>query len=134
MKKFSHADAQGGRRRCDLCGTCFASQKSLILHEQSQHGRRSALRYFAGADATCGACKVCFGTRLRLLKHLSDKRRPRCREVVVSSIVPLSDDEVLRLDELDRVARQDARNDGLSYVPSCSQIFKDGKALGVCRG
>ena len=75
-----------------------------------------------------------FGTRIRLLKHLSDRRRPECRDFLFSELKPpLSEEEVLRLDELDRVTRRQSRHAGLSYVPSTSQLVRNGKPSGICR-
>ena len=119
---------------CDACGESFASQKSLLLHQQSVHGRRSQMRLFADADGICPVCGVHLHTRLRLLKHLSDKRRPKCRSLVAYMVPPLPLDRVELLDREDRLARAASRGVGLNYVASSSQALRaDGKMTGTCR-
>ena len=119
---------------CSSCGTSFSSNKALTLHCQSFHGRRREMRFYAPASGECAVCGVKLGSRLRLLKHLSDKRRPGCRDKIKEVTSPLPFDVVVNLDNADRLARQAARHAGSSYVPAGSQAFRvDGKLTGVCR-
>ena len=119
---------------CTSCNVSFKSAKALYFHEQSFHGRRSSMRYYANTDGVCPVCGVRLGTRLRLLKHLSDKRRDKCRsQLTASYIPPLPDDVVQQLDEADRATRAAARAEGFSYVGSKSQALRaDGKRAGLC--
>ena len=73
-------------------------------------------------DGVCATCGTNFRGRLRLLDHLSDSRRTRCRDACNSGTVPkLSKERVEELDELDRVARTFARQSGHSHqVPALS--------------
>ena len=65
----------------------------------------------------CGVCGANFRGRLRLLDHLSDSRRPRCKDACLKGTVPkLSLERVVELDEPDRVARTSARESGHSHV------------------
>ena len=95
----------------------FVSVKALLCHQHTKHGFRNPMRFFADDDGVCGACGTNFRTRLRLLDHLSDSRRTRCRDACNSQTVPkLSQERVEELDELHRVARTSARQSGHSHV------------------
>ena len=114
---------------------CFKSEKSLILHKQGSHGRRSQMRFYAPQSGICAVCGVCLQTRLRLLKHLSDRRRDFCRSRIKDAMTPLSPSEVARLDSLDSAARKAARGLGHSSVPSTAQARTAlGKRIGFCFG
>ena len=120
--------------QCDSCNASFASQRSLLLHKQSFHGRRSSMRFYAGADGVCPACGVVLHTGLRLLKHLSDRRRPRCRQQALETVIPLANDVVEKLDADDPAARRAAKAQGFGFVASSSQATRaDGKLAGCCR-
>ena len=79
-------------------------------------------------------CKAELLTRLRLIAHLSDKRvgRDRCRNCVLSgAVVPLSHATVVKLDEVDKLARRLAQQDGRSHATAVGQATRaNGKALG----
>ena len=63
----------------------------------------------------CPVCETVFGNRLALLAHLSDKRRPRCREVVLATCPCLPDQLVQKLDKLDAQKRKIAQRSGRSH-------------------
>ena len=76
---------------CEFCPQprpAFKSQRALESHQRIKHGCRSEMRFYADADGICPSCKGCFMTRLRLLAHLVDKRRPKCRNSILSSGTP----------------------------------------------
>ena len=119
---------------CGPCTASFSSAKSLYLHDQSRHGRRNEMRLYAPASGVCPVCQVQLCTRMRLMKHLTDKRRTACSSVIQKLVPPMSAEEVRVLDERDRASRASARNSGLSFVPSkCQARRSDGKMTGVCR-
>ena len=76
---------------------------------------RSAPRLYASDSGVCPVCSSVFSTRLRLIGHLSEKRERHGRAPCFPQVVPsmmLEDSEVRRLDELDKVARREARRRG----------------------
>eukprot|EP00959_Pyramimonas_sp_CCMP1952_P423052 8861964-Pyramimonas_sp.AAC.1 len=56
-------------------------------------------------DSKCPACGTDFAQRLRLIAHVSDSRRPKCRDWILSRCPRLPDSEVAKLDEVDREQR-----------------------------
>ena len=76
------ASAEGAASRalsfhCPSCPCAFASQRALDSHARAKHGIRSPYRERVRSSA-CPCCCIDFRTRVRLLNHLGDKRRPRC--------------------------------------------------------
>jgi hypothetical protein len=101
---------------CDAPQPAFASLKALASHQRSKHGIRNPMRAFANVDGRCPICCTGFRTRLRLLAHLSDTRRPKCRDAALAGAVqPLPAKRILELDALDKVARREAHRQGYSH-------------------
>ena len=68
------------------------------------------------------------------MKHLSDKRRPKCGDDIASKVAPMTLKVVAELDEQDRLIRAKSRVKGLTYVASSKQALReDGKLTGCCR-
>ena len=112
----------------------FMSVQALLCHQQTKHGFRNPMRFFADDDDddVCGACGTNFRTRLRLLDHLSDGRRTHCRDVFNGgTVTKLSNERVEELDELDRVARTAARQSGHSHViAQLPALSRNGRVVG----
>ena len=72
-----------------------------------------------------------------MIAHLSDTRSKRdvCRNRVLSGEFPqLAMEVVVKLDELDKIARREARRDGRSHPKAFGQARgADGKAVGHVR-
>ena len=69
-----------GAHVCTLCSAprpAFSSAKALASHQRTRHAVRNPMRAFADASAVCQCCGNYYGTRLRLLAHLSDSRRDK---------------------------------------------------------
>ena len=77
-------------------------------------------------------CGTQFGTRLRLLAHLSDVRRPKCRDRLQDGSFPaLSTSRIAELDALDRIARRDAKRSGhTTPIAVGTALTADGKRIG----
>ena len=90
------------------------------------------MRAFAEADGLCPICKTCFNSRLRLLAHLSDTRRPKCRDkLLCGTATPLSQKRIAVLDELDKVTRRNAQRLGQTHpVAIGSAVRANGKRIG----
>ena len=125
--------------RCSLCacdGTAvsFSTFKALQMHQRVKHGIRSPMRAFAAESGICPANGTNFRHRLRLLSHLSDSRRPACRDKCLapgSTIAALAPDEVARLDALDTAARGAARRAGHTHVLAVGAARRaDGSQVG----
>ena len=115
-------DSHVGRQsiKCTMCPLasqpCFKTFKALQQHQRISHGARTLMRYYANADGVCSHCGTCFQSRLRLLRHLTDTRRPRCAEAILGSgAVRLSDARVEHLDLIDTMERRRAQRQGHSH-------------------
>ena len=124
------------------CSFCVSSNKQFLSlkapqsHQRVVHNILSPMRAYADSDGTCPVCKTCFRTRLRLLAHLCDSRRPRCRDACFGSdITPLCEERVKELDELDRGARRAARRSGHTHPLAVGAATRaDGTAIGRAVG
>jgi len=72
------------KHQCLECNLEFRSWKALALHNRVKHGCRTELRRYIGGDGICPHCCTHFGSRLAVVRHLSDPRRVlQCREFVL---------------------------------------------------
>jgi hypothetical protein len=120
---------------CDLCpGTnklWFPSVRALATHKRTAHGQLSDIKRYAGGDGVCLACGTSFSTRLRLVAHVSDRRRPKCRDELLENHQPPPLDEVARLDALDWAYQKETRKRGHTQPLSSRQAMKlDGRNVG----
>eukprot|EP00973_Karenia_brevis_P073785 10255529-Karenia_brevis.AAC.1 len=111
-----------------MCGigeqNFFASERALRSHQRSKHGLRSSVKCYADADGRCKACRTTFSSRLRLIAHLSDKRRTACLRFCTAHVQPLSTAESDRLDMQDREERKAARRAGHTQPLSKARAIK----------
>eukprot|EP00973_Karenia_brevis_P083234 11540318-Karenia_brevis.AAC.1 len=71
---------------CHLCPEpypVFATHKALMQHRRAKHGEKNVMRHYANSDGVCPSCNTNFRTRLRLLSHLCDSRRGKCRNNIL---------------------------------------------------
>lgn len=119
---------------CTVCGMLCADSKAMQQHRRIKHNVRSPRRYYVEAHGRCGACGTCFLSRLRLLAHLSDPRRPKCWKFICDypdQTSPLSEERVTELDEADRPARREAQRQGMSHVKAIGPaVTVAGKLIG----
>jgi len=107
---------------CEICREkspetkhAFASKRALESHSRGKHGHRNNIRLYIDDSNKCPSCSSIYGSRLSLLAHLSDARRPMCREYVLQHCEPLSASFVAKLDEADNEMRKAARKSGRSH-------------------
>ena len=117
--------------KCPTCTAAFASLRALRSHERTKHKKQTDMRLYADSSATCMCCHTVFSTRLRLIAHLSDARRPSCTEWVAKHGAPLERSVVEGLDAADRDARRVARAAGLTQPRSTKPaVSVTGKQIG----
>jgi hypothetical protein len=93
------------------------------------------MRRFANGDGVCQCCASVFSTRLRLIAHLSDARRPACRDWILLNGTPLDEVRVSDLDASDRKSRSEARKLGLTQPKSAQPaVNSHGKQIGRVHG
>jgi hypothetical protein len=105
---------------CHLCSVStltFATSKVLASHQRAAHGVRNMYRKYVDHSGVCPVCHTMLYTRLRVIAHLSDKRRNlNCRAAILEGRVKeLSSDAVSRLDALDTAQRREAQRAGKSH-------------------
>ena len=105
---------------CEVCPSphpTFKCTRALQTHMRIKHGCRSEMRYCAPESGICMSCKTNYQSRLRLLAHLVDTRRPKCRDsILLSGRAKLSQAEVMRLDLIDRTVRTETRKSGHTHA------------------
>ena len=74
--------------KCLLCGKECKGKQGLQVHMSRRHGELIQARVYA-PDHRCHACKKCFATRERVIKHLS-RRSPACLSFLQQHTAPLS--------------------------------------------
>ena len=117
---------------CNICQQLFPTSKALGGHLRMVHKIRSRIRLFV-PSAVCPVCKSVFSCRISCILHLSDSRRPKCRELLLSGDYPeLPPGEVIQLDEIDRVQKRLAKRAGHSHVLSTAPcVTASGRLRGV---
>ena len=110
----------------------FVSQKALLQHRRIRHNYRDPIVAYVDGSGICPACGTNFQSRLRCLAHLSDTRRTRCRDTILAGSFPTSTVKQLAArEELDRVARRTAQQNGRSHaIASFSAVTASGKKIG----
>ena len=108
------------------------SAKALASHMRARHGARSPIKRYVDDSATCPSCKTFFCTRIRVIKHLSDSRRPTCRDRILADdalLLPMS--LFQKLEARDRVLRREALHSGHTHpIASGSASTAAGRRIG----
>jgi hypothetical protein len=117
-----HSPSQlSGEFECGTCASCgvaerfFSSNQALLSHQRAKHGFRCSARFFASSSGICMCCKSMFVTRLRLLRHLTDRRRQCLAKLVAKNAPKLSERVVKELDLIDRESRREAQRLGRAH-------------------
>ena len=119
--------------KCDICNVVFRSHKQLAVHRWSKHKLKAGVRNFLGDVSVCPICRTDFRSRIRLVKHMSERRvraknRPTtCQQVFLSSNpAPVPDVELQRLEARDKTRSKEVRKSGHSHelaaVPSVRTV------------
>jgi hypothetical protein len=119
---------------CMLCrpACVFASKKALDSHSRSKHNATSQIPVYIDNSGVCPACRTSFCSRIRVVAHLSDSRRPKCRDRVLAGEFPrIAHDLFLKLQEQDRIMKRLALREGHTHVIASGSATKlDGKTIG----
>ena len=108
-----------------------ASGRALESHQRSKHNIRNIIRTYLDASAKCACCGMQFGARVSRLAHLSDKRRPKCRDWILAHCQPLNSVTVAELDLIDNEFRKKSRKAGRThYIVWAPAINRDGRTVG----
>eukprot|EP00973_Karenia_brevis_P074454 10345847-Karenia_brevis.AAC.1 len=102
----------------------FPTEKARNMHERVCHGFRSSAQLYADSSCTCRSCGTRFSTRLRLIAHLSDRRRTRCLDHCKNHTSPLPKHLADELGEQDRMYRTAARKAGRTQPLSTGRAVR----------
>ena len=125
--------------RCNLCPAsesegrrAYPTRKALLSHMRVVHNERIPMRRYVSEDGLCIACGTNFRTRIRCIAHLSDSRRTKCWDTILTKeMQALDQSEVDRLDAEDTKTRRVARRSGhIHPIASGSATTKTGKRVG----
>ena len=136
LDKVSHGAtavlAQFTCPECPVPRPCFSSAKALASHKRARHGARSPIKRYVDDSASCPSCGTHFCTRVRVIAHLSDARRPACRDRILADVtllLPLS--LYQKLEARDKVLRREALHSGHTHpIASGSARTVAGRRIG----
>ena len=107
---------------CSICAPlgetskhAFDTAHALASHCRAKHKTKNIMRMYVGDCSTCTCCKTVFGNRLSLIGHLSDSRRPKCRDFVLTHSNTIDPSLCTELDLKDARLRLLAQRDGYSH-------------------
>ena len=80
---------------CTECLKGFVTEQALKQHRRIKHGVKLHIASFIDGSGICPACQTNLVTRQRVLKHVSDKRRTKCSNRLLSGVFPAVDHEIL---------------------------------------
>ena len=109
---------------CELCANkVFQSQKALDQHKRVKHKIRTPVADLLGDVSKCPVCSTDFGSRVRLITHLSDRRirskvrKTNCHyEFVRRSQSTIDSEQLATLHSKDSAARKAATKCGHTHV------------------
>ena len=121
-RPFSTADAN--TFCCELCANVvFQSQKALDQHKRVKHKIRTPVADLVGDISKCPVCLTDFGSRVRLITHLSDRRirskvrKTNCHyEFIKRSQYKIDSEQLAVLHSKDSDARKAANKNGHMHV------------------
>ena len=105
-----------------MCAQCspvvkFSTDKVLQSHRRSKHGVRSYVPQYIDDSGICPICRTKFGSRIRVVAHLSDSRRVKCSSrILAGECPPLSVEVVTALNVRDRELKRSALRDGHTHA------------------
>ena len=118
---------------CELCPqrACFASAKALKQHQRVTHGMMNPIKQFIGDFSTCPACGTDFMSRLRLITHVTDRRRGACQAFIVQNCPRIPKQQFDELEAFSRQLHREAAKRGHSHVLAAgSACTRQGKRIG----
>ena len=124
---------------CHMCPhprPMFSTPKGLAQHKRIKNKMRTSLRWFVDDSGVCPCCKNIYHTRIRVLTHLSNPKKPECKEHVLYSgnCAALPCDVVQKLDAMDKIAIREARKQGHSHPRVTKPALRsDGACIGCAR-
>ena len=119
-------------KKTNIYKPAFIDAKALDQHVRIKHGLKAPISGFVDGSGVCPACNTKFVTRLRCLRHLTDARRPTCRDKILAGGWPLvPQHDIQTFEQIDRDARRSARQSGNSHALSVTSATRaDGRRVG----
>ena len=102
----------------------------MLVHRKSAHAFIDPIVLRIDDSSVCAGCHCQFHSRIRVTRHVMDRRNSKCREQVLR-LPPLPQDVLNKLVEIDRAERKSARQKGHSHPTARVQArTASGKAIG----
>ena len=119
---------------CPDCTSQFPNEKALMQHRRKVHQYRDPRSLRIDGSGICPACQTNYRTRMRTLAHVCDRRNVRCGPWILHNVPVLSPEELSRLGDIDRAARNAARKAGHSHAIAVGPAVKrNGRHIGYVR-
>ena len=109
-------DAKLAHFRCDPCSAVFPSERGLLQHCRIAHKRTLRIKSFIDDSGVCPICRTNFRERYRVVRHVSDRRRPACRMQILASCPMLASEQVAAWEARDRERLRLARRAGSTHI------------------
>ncbi|CAK0883470.1 unnamed protein product, partial [Prorocentrum cordatum] len=111
----------GVRFRRDRCDASFPTNKALLQHKRIAHKQTAPIKAFIDDSGACPACKTDFLERHRVIRHVSDSRRPACRTQIMSTLPAQSPELVAAWEARDNERVRLARRAGSTHILAAGQ-------------
>lgn len=122
------------QHQCLHCkpASSFPTEKALNQHMRMKHNYRDPVCEFFDGSGICPICRTNYHTRLRVLNHVCNTRRTKCRSAILSSDLPrVPLDKLLKLMACDRQARSEAKKQGHTHPIAQGSAYTNlGKRIG----
>jgi len=115
------------RVACPECRQPVALGQAFSRHMVSEHGFKAPEKRFAYANGICTVCRMKFSSRISLTAHLAGRTSQGnlcLRQLSLSSVPPLSHDEMSRLDKCDAARQRQLRSAGRSMKTTERPAYK----------
>lgn len=121
----------GVQFRCDSCDASFPTNKALLQHKRIAHKQTAPIKAFIDDSGVCPACKTDFLERHRVMRHVSDSRRPACRTQIMSTLPVQSPELVAAWEARDNERVRLARRAGSTHILAAGQaVTAAGRRIG----
>merc|ERR1712228_672101 len=113
------------------CGLAWATDKMLLQYCRTVHKETVPIKNYIDDSGVCPECHTNFQERFRVVRHLTDKRRPKCRLAVLQRCPELPAADVQMWEDRDRERKRRARQQGSTHILATgSAITVQGKRVG----
>ena len=113
----------------------FFSEQALQSHIRAKYKARSSIPLYINDTGLCPICKADSRSWVRVIPHLSDVRRPKCRGRILAGVVPaIAELLFVQLHDRDKQLRKEALHQGHTHpITTGSALSAGGLRIGHVR-